>query len=188
PRSEERHRETFGDCRRMVIYGQRTADDRMVFGCRGPYLFGSGVRNRFDANDSCFRRVEATLHKLFPVLAEASISHRWAGVLGIPRDFKPTVGFDRKQGLGFAGGYVGEGVAASNLAGRILADLCLERASDLVDLPLVGGDFRRWELEPLRWLGVNGIRRLGEALDSAELGDRRSLGLGHRIFESFVKS
>lgn len=56
--------------------------------------------------------------------------------------------------LGWAGGYVGQGVAAANLAGRTLADLITGRQSQLTGLPWVGHQSRSWEPEPLRWLGV----------------------------------
>ena len=43
------HRETWSDYRHLIIYGQRTADDRMVFGGRGaPYHFSSRIRSSFD--------------------------------------------------------------------------------------------------------------------------------------------
>jgi len=54
-----------------------------------------------------------------------------------------------------AGGYVGDGVGTSNLAGRTLADLLLGRRTELTGLPWVGHRSPRWEPEPLRWLGVN---------------------------------
>ena len=180
-------REAFGDSRRIVIYGQRTADDRMVFGCRGAYLFGSGIRNRVPDEDASFKNVSQILHGLFPCLRETPFSHRWVGALGIPRRFQPTVGVDRQRQIGFSGGYVGEGVAASNLSARILSDLCLDRKSELVDLPIVGQDFRRWEPEPLRWVGINGVRALGEGLDRAELADRKAWPGAARLFSRFVK-
>jgi hypothetical protein len=46
-------------------------------------------------------------------------------------------------------------VAATNLAGRTLADLILGRRSELTRLPWVNHRARRWEAEPLRWLGIN---------------------------------
>ena len=55
---------------------------------------------------------------------------------------------DKLSGVGFLGGYVGEGVAAANLAGRTMADLILERQSDLISLPWVGVRSRKWEPEP----------------------------------------
>jgi hypothetical protein len=67
------------------------------------------------------------------------------------------VGVDQATGLGWAGGYVGHGVASTNLAGRTLADLVLGRDTDLVTLPWVGRRVRRWEPEPFRWLGVRGL-------------------------------
>jgi hypothetical protein len=67
------------------------------------------------------------------------------------------VWLDRESGLGGAGGYSGHGVAASNLAGRTLRDLVLGADTELTRLPWVGHRSRRWEPEPLRWLGVHGI-------------------------------
>jgi glycine/D-amino acid oxidase-like deaminating enzyme len=181
------NRETFGDPRRMVTYGQRTADGRIAFGCRGAYFYGSGVRNRLAPDAAAFRTVQETLESLIPVTRDARITHRWAGALGIPRDWRPSVGVDRSSGLAWAGGYVGEGVAASNLAGRTLADLLLERDSELTSLPLVGPPFPSWEPEPLRWLGVALVQRLGAALDAAELEDRPAPRLREAIFHTFVR-
>jgi hypothetical protein len=62
---------------------------------------------------------------------------------------------DRASGLAWAGGYVGDGVATTNLAGRTLADLITGADTSLVHLPWVGHRSPRWEPEPLRWLGVN---------------------------------
>ncbi len=119
-----RRRETFSDHRHLIVYGQRTADDRMVFGGRGaPYHWGSRVRPGFDREPRVLAALEATLHELFPVLRDARVSHRWGGPLGIARDWTASVGLDRDTGLAWAGGYVGDGVSTTNLAGRTLADL-----------------------------------------------------------------
>jgi hypothetical protein len=83
------------------------------------------------------------------------VTHRWGGALGIARDWTASVGLDRATGLGWAGGYVGDGVTTTNLAGRTLADLVLGRDTDLTRLPWVGHRSRSWEPEPIRWLGIN---------------------------------
>ena len=155
-----RDRETFTDYRNLTIYGQRTADGRLVFGGRGaPYHFGSAVRPEFDRVPRVFGMLRETLVSMFPVLASARFTHAWGGALGIPRDWTASVGLDRSTGLGWAGGYVGDGVSTTNLAGRTLRDLVLERDTDLTGLPWVGHRSRPWEPEPLRWLGVNaGLR------------------------------
>jgi hypothetical protein len=80
------------------------------------------------------------------------------------------VTFDRAAGLAVAGGYVGDGVSTTNLAGRTLADLITGRESELVTLPWVGHHSRRWEPEPLRWVGINASRLLAARADAAESG------------------
>ncbi len=178
---------TFGDPRRMVTYGQRTADDRMAFGCRGAYYFGSGIRDRFPPGDPAFAQVREVLESFFPALRDHLVTHRWGGALGVPRNWRPAVGIDRQAGLAWGGGYVGQGVGASNLVGRILADLILERDSDLVDLPLVGPDFSNWEPEPLRWIGSQMLMKVGQSLDNAEIHDRPTPRIRNAIFEALVR-
>lgn len=167
-------RETFGDPRRVIIYGQRTADERLAFGGRGEYYFGSAVRDTFSPREQAFDRLRRTLTDLFPVLRDARITHSWGGPVGVPRNWQPSVGLDRNAGYAWAGGYVGEGVAASNLAGQTLAALILEQDSQLVGLPWVGKPFPRWEPEPARWVAVKAIRALADSVDETELKTGRT--------------
>jgi len=149
-------RATFADHRHMIIYGQRTADGRLAFGGRGaPYHFNSAVRPSFDSEPEVHALLRHTLTELFPSLDGARFTHAWGGPLGVPRDWHASVGYDRATGLAWAGGYVGDGVATTNLAGRTLADLITGTDSALTALPWVGHHSPRWEPEPLRWLGVN---------------------------------
>ncbi len=172
-----RDRETFTDHRNLIVYGQRTADGRLVFGGRGaPYHFGSSVRPGHDREARVFEMLRATLREMFPVLANTRFTHAWGGALGIPRDWVASVGLDRDTGIAWAGGYVGDGVATTNLAGRTLRDLVLGRDTDLTRLPWVGHRSRRWEPEPLRWLGVNaGLRAMTLADAEERLTHRPSL-------------
>jgi glycine/D-amino acid oxidase-like deaminating enzyme len=141
----------------------------LAFGGRGArYHFGSKVDGSFDRQSTVHEAIRKILWNLFPDLGGARVTHTWGGAVAIPRDWRPAVTFDRASGFGFAGGYVGEGVAASNLAGRTLADLVLGRETDLVRLPWVGHRSRRWEPEPLRWLGVNAGTKLTPAIDRME--------------------
>jgi len=171
------HRETFSDHRHLVIYGQRTADDRLVFGGRGaPYHLRSQVSPAFDHDPKVFAGLHATLLDLFPVLNGTRFTHAWGGPLGIPRDWCASVGLDRETGLAWAGGYVGDGVSTTNLAGRTLRDLILARRTELTALPWVGHRSPRWEPEPLRWLGVNaGLRAMTLADAEESLTGRPSL-------------
>jgi len=172
-------RETFADHRHVIIYGQRTSDDRIAFGGRGaPYHWGSAIRPEFDSEPRVFAELERTLHELFPVLRGYAVTHRWGGPLGIARDWHPSVGYDPVARLGWAGGYVGDGVAASNLAGRTLADLILGRSTELTRLPWVGHRCPSWEPEPVRWLGVNAGLRMAGWADAEESLTGRPAVLG----------
>lgn len=172
-----RERETFSDHRHLVVYGQRTADDRLVFGGRGaPYHLGSRIDPSFDTDERVFAKLRRTLADLFPVLAGTRFTHAWGGPLGVPRDWHASVGLDRGTGLGWAGGYVGDGVSTTNLAGRTLRDLVLGEDTALTRLPWVGHRSPAWEPEPLRWLGINaGLRAMTWADAEERLTGRPSV-------------
>jgi glycine/D-amino acid oxidase-like deaminating enzyme len=165
-----RELETITDGRHLLIYAQRTADDRIAFGGRGaPYHFGSRVEPGFDHEPKVFSELQRVLVELFPAARDARITHSWGGPVGAPRDWFSSVGLDRSAGLAWAGGYVGDGVSTANLAGRTLADLILERETDITALPWVGHRWREWEPEPLRWIGVNLALRAMAGADKAEI-------------------
>jgi len=170
-----RERETFSDHRHLIIYGQRTADGRMVFGGRGaPYHLGSRIRPEFDSNQRVFASLYATLLEMFPVLAGTRVTHAWGGPLGVPRDWCASVGL--QDGIGWAGGYVGDGVSTTNLAGRTLTDLILGRETELTSLPWVNHRSPSWEPEPLRWIGANlGLQLMTFADHEERLTGRPSL-------------
>lgn len=161
--------ETFTDARHLIVYGQRTGDDRLAFGGRGaPYHYGSAIDPAHDRSERVFQALHSTLTGLFPSLRGHRFTHAWGGPLGIPRDWHASVGLDAGTGVGWAGGYVGDGVGTANLAGRTLTDLLLRRDTELTRLPWVGHRSPRWEPEPLRWLGVNAGLRAMSAADAEE--------------------
>ena len=150
--------ETLGDLAHAYCYAQRTADGRIAIGGRGvPYRFGSKTDNDGSTQPETVDALRKILVRLFPATADANIAHAWSGVLGVPRDWCSTVGLDDETGHAWAGGYVGHGVATTNLAGRTLCDLLLRRSTELTRLPWVGRRVRKWEPEPLRWLGVHAM-------------------------------
>jgi glycine/D-amino acid oxidase-like deaminating enzyme len=157
------------DGRHLIVYAQRTKDDRIAIGGRGaPYHLGSAVRPAFDRRRPIFAALRAALTAWFPALAGVAITHEWGGPLAAARDWQASVGYDRATGAAWAGGYVGDGVAASNLAGRTLAALVTGADVAITRLPWVGHQSPRWEPEPLRWLAINGSLRLAAGADRAE--------------------
>ncbi len=162
-------RPTFNDLRHMIIYGQRTADGRLVFGGRGaPYHYGSRIHPSHDRVPSVHAALRRTLTELFPALQDVAITHTWGGPIGIARDWCASVGLDESTGIGWAGGYVGDGLSTTNLAGRTLAHLITGTDSELTRLPWVGHRSPRWAPEPFRWLGVNTGLQVMTWADKAE--------------------
>jgi glycine/D-amino acid oxidase-like deaminating enzyme len=161
--------ETLLDGAHVYSYSQRTADGRIAIGGRGvPYRFGSGVDRNAECPTQTADQLRRTLAALFPQAAAARIDFRWAGVLGLARDWCATLGADRRSGLAWAGGYVGNGVSTANLTARTLVDLMLGRESELVSLPWVGHTSRRFEPEPLRFIGARTLYLAYRAADRRE--------------------
>lgn len=172
-------RQTFTDFRNLIIYGQRTADGRFAFGGRGaPYHFGSRIEPGFDIDDGVHAELCRVLTELFPQLDDVEVTHRWGGPLGVARDWRPSVSIDREAGFAHAGGYVGDGVATAQLAGRTLAELILGLETERTSLPWVNHTSRKWEPEPLRWIGVNAGLGLAKAADRREASTGRASRLG----------
>ncbi|MEV4948269.1 FAD-binding oxidoreductase [Streptomyces sp. NPDC053755] len=172
--------ETLGDMAHAYMYAQRTADGRIALGGRGvPYRYGSRTDNDGRTQPRTVEALRDILTRFFPSLAGIGIAHAWSGVLGVPRDWCATVTLDRTTGLGWAGGYVGSGVATTNLAARTLRDLIQQDSgqsgpTDLTTLPWVGHKVRKWEPEPLRWLGVQAMYAAYRTADHRETTTHRA--------------
>jgi glycine/D-amino acid oxidase-like deaminating enzyme len=164
-----KNRETFADYRNLIIYGQRTKDNRFAFGGRGaPYHLGSRINNKFDQHKPTHVDLLKTLVELFPIIKDVKVTHTWGGPLSIARDWAAHVSLDSNTGIASAGGYVGDGVGTSNLAGRTLSDLILKNNSELISMPWVNHKSRKWEIEPFRWLGINSTLQLARFADFVE--------------------
>jgi glycine/D-amino acid oxidase-like deaminating enzyme len=141
-------------------YSNHTADGRIALGAyRGTYPFNSRITDDLDRMEDVFAHARFAARTWFPVLRDVAFTHAWGGVFGVPRDHMPTMGFNPRTKVALAFGYTGEGVATSNLSGRVLADLLTGADSDLTRLPMTTHQPRVWEPEPLRSLGVNLMRR-----------------------------
>jgi glycine/D-amino acid oxidase-like deaminating enzyme len=162
----QRH-ECLSSHRYTVDYLSRTADGRILFGGRGaPYHYGSAITDAYDRHDATHAVLRDQLSDWFPQLSRIGFSHAWGGPVGMTRDWMPRIGHDPRSGIAGAWGYGGQGVAASNLAGRALADLITETPSSVSDLPLVGHQPRSWEPEPVRWLAVRYLQTTLARIDT----------------------
>jgi glycine/D-amino acid oxidase-like deaminating enzyme len=153
--------------RYTVDYLSRTVDGRVLFGGRGaPYHFGSRIEPGYDRDPATHAALRRQLTDWFPTLAGVRFSHHWGGPLGMPRDWCPAFRFDPAAGIAAAYGYTGQGVSTTNLAGRVLAELLTTGETEHAGLPMVGHRPRRWEPEPLRYLGARYLQRALARIDA----------------------
>lgn len=161
--------------RLTIDYLQITRDGRIAFGGRGSmYHWGSAIKPEWDCVAETAANLRLQFEDFFPQLKEVPFEHCWGGVVGIHRDWLPSFSFDPATGLAKAGGYAGEGVAASNLAGRTMADLITGGGTALCELPMVQHEPKRWEPEPLRWLGVRHIQKAAAKLEEKAIRTGRA--------------
>ncbi len=179
-------RECIGSSKYVVDYLSKTADGRILFGGRGaPYHYGSQIDDAFDRHEPTHEMLRQATLEWFKPVREDQFSHAWGGPLGVPRDWMPTMSYNRTTGIATARGYTGQGVAPSNLSGRVLADLITGTKSDLAWLPTVGHRSPDWEPEPFRYAGVRYVQQqyfkldeqaeqTGVAPDGSSLAERMS--------------
>ena len=115
-----------------------------------------------------------TIAEHFPAGRRRAITHHWGGPLGVPRDWCCSVHYDPADRL-----RLGRRLHRATASSRATCSAarspiwCCERDSDLVSLPWVGHESRRWEPEPLRFLASRAIvRTLGSADRDEDRRDR----------------
>jgi glycine/D-amino acid oxidase-like deaminating enzyme len=178
-----RNRETVSDGRNLLIYAQRTADDRIAFGGRGaPYKFASRIGYKFDTNASIHALIEQSMRDMFPSIGDSAVSHRWGGALGVHRDWFTSANVNHETHVATLGGYVGDGVAFSFVAAKEVALSISARQRVTAPLPIVNHVSPRWEPEPLRWIGINALLKLSSHADEVE----KRTGKSHRFISWFL--
>jgi glycine/D-amino acid oxidase-like deaminating enzyme len=166
--------EVWADFRHLIFYAMHTDDGRIAIGGRGaPYHFNSRLSEEYERVPRVQDHLRELLGQLFPHIGDARVTHRWGGAVAASRDWYSSVGLDPSSGLAWAGAYVGDGVATTNLAGRTLRDLILRADTPLTKLPWVNHRSKLWEPEPLRWLGVNAALTAMASADDRETATGR---------------
>jgi glycine/D-amino acid oxidase-like deaminating enzyme len=166
--------ENLASTRNTVVYLTKTHDGRILFGSRGaPYNFASQITDAQDRHAETVALIQRSVIEWFPALAGIRFTHAWGGPVGMPMDWTPAVRFDRDTRIGFAGGYTGQGVSTSNLAGQMLAGMIAGRTTDFESLPFAQRRSHNWIPEPLRWLVVRYMQGAFLRIDeAAEAGQR----------------
>lgn len=151
------NRQGIEDARNLVHYYRLTADNRLVMGGRDVSLsYGDDMEQ--DLNPLTFEGLKDDVREIFPALKEIQFTHEWGGPVSVPLDMAPAIGFAGDKNVVYSLGTVGHGVSMTQLNGRTVADLILERKTDLTDVFFVNRRTIPWPPEPLRNIAVKAIR------------------------------
>lgn len=138
----------------IADFARPTVDDRVVIG-RGAaaMAFAGRIGPRFFSNPPRTTEISTALSSLIPALDEAAVTHGWSGPVDRTFDGLPIV--DRLPGsqVLFAGGFSGNGVAPTNLFGRMLASLALGIEDEWSTSSYIGTPSYRFPPEPVRYVG-----------------------------------
>jgi glycine/D-amino acid oxidase-like deaminating enzyme len=157
-------RQGIEDARNFVHYLRLTADQRIAIGGSDVSLtFGRGMQG--DLNPRVFADLERDVVQLFPALKGIRFADRWGGPVSVPIDMAPAIGFLGDRRAIFSLGCVGHGVSMAHLNGRTIADLVLDRDTDLTRVWFVGRRMIPWPPEPIRFIAGHAIRGYMRAED-----------------------
>jgi glycine/D-amino acid oxidase-like deaminating enzyme len=119
------------DSKNYLYYYRLTPDRRMLFGGRAAF---------FPENDQTVRRSAEILRRgmidVYPQLRDAHVEYVWGGTLDFAFDIMPHAG--QIDGIYYALGYAGHGVAMATYQGQKVAELI---AGDKPENPFVGTPF-----------------------------------------------
>lgn len=102
---------TMTDTRKLVFYYRLSPDKQRL-------LFGGRVALAETDSRASAPALHAAMSDIFPQLAETRISHSWYGFVGYTFDSLPHIG--EQDGLHYAMGYCGSGIALSSYCGSIM--------------------------------------------------------------------
>ena len=153
-------RQGMSDSNHQFHYFRLTADNRILWGGYDAiYYQGSRVGPQYDARPASFARLERHFREAFPQLGELQFPYRWGGAIDTTTRFTVTFGSSQGGRVHHAIGYTGLGVGASRWAAGIVRDMILRPESDLLRLRFVRSRPFPFPPEPLRYLGVELMRR-----------------------------
>jgi glycine/D-amino acid oxidase-like deaminating enzyme len=90
------------------------------------------------------------LKRIFPVLKDVRIEHHWGGHASTTFDMVPHLGWvDDKKRVVYLTGCWAHGVAANHLHGQTIADLVLDKQTDLSESWFVTRAKKNWPIAPI---------------------------------------
>jgi gamma-glutamylputrescine oxidase len=153
----------FSDDLDRIAYGTRF-EDVLLFGGGSNRSYGyrwNGATTWHGSTEGPLAAVRRTVGAYLPGVGERPPVATWTGTLGITLSRCCSMGVrGEHRNVLYATGFAGHGLALANLAGRVLADIWLDRADPWRDLPFFQRSLGFIPGEPLRWLGYHAFTAL----------------------------
>jgi glycine/D-amino acid oxidase-like deaminating enzyme len=115
-----------------------------------------------------YQTLKESWRRHFPQLADLEWEYAWGGAICSTTRLTPFFGRAHGGRICYGLGFTGHGLGTSRIAGRILAHMALDRATDLFDLPIVKRKPFPYPPEPLRGLAVAAVTRALRRVDAGE--------------------
>jgi glycine/D-amino acid oxidase-like deaminating enzyme len=143
------------DYRSALHYVRTTPDGRIAFGIGGMQPdIARHIDPRFAYDESSIDVAIRDLHRMFPTFRDVPIDAGWGGPIDVSGDHLPFFGSLERGTVHYGMGYTGNGVGPSHLGGRILAHRALAKYDEVLALPVVDLEPRRFPPEPIRSVGA----------------------------------
>ncbi|HUG83931.1 MAG TPA: FAD-dependent oxidoreductase [Euzebya sp.] len=170
-------REGLADAGNQFHYFRLTPDDRILWGGYDAiYRYGGDLEEDPAEVARIRRRLQAHFAQMFPALADLDFPYHWSGPIATTTRFTPVFGHAMRGRVVYALGYTGLGIAASRFAGQVLTAMLTDPTSPLLRLRYTTSTPIPFPPEPVRWAGVQMVRR---AIARSDLrGGRRGPVLG----------
>jgi glycine/D-amino acid oxidase-like deaminating enzyme len=166
--------EAITDGRALVHYFRTTRDGRIAFGWGGGRIaMGARTHGRSEVDADVIEAQRRHLIEYFPALMGRRITHAWGGPIDASPTHLPAITSLKNSRAWVAAGYTGNGVGPTNMIGRSLASLALDKSDDPTRLAFVDGAMPRVPPEPFHWIGGEAIRMGIASKEYAERDGRR---------------
>jgi glycine/D-amino acid oxidase-like deaminating enzyme len=174
--------ECITDSRSLLHYFRTTRDGRIAFGWGGGRIAaGARTRGRSEVDPTVVAAATQHLHDYFPALRDRRITHAWGGPIDASPTHLPAVHTLAGDRAWVAAGYTGNGVGPSNMVGRTLASLVLDRKDEHTALAFIDPKSPRVPPEPFHWIGGEAIRLGILKKEEAEMVNRQPSKLASAI-------
>ncbi|SFJ74197.1 NAD(P)/FAD-dependent oxidoreductase [Celeribacter neptunius] len=174
------------DSQANVLYYQRTQEGRVIFGRGSGEVAYKGLMGpEFNQSPNHGSDNKKELRRVYPELANLSVTHDWAGPVDCMVEHLPVFGeMEDAPGLFYGVGFNGTGIAQTPVAGHILASLVLG-ADDKWSRSGLVGLTRRTALppEPLRYLGARVVRHAICKRNDLEIQNKKVGWINRKISE-----